>query len=185
MSEKTSMKLLIALSFAVVATADTATPQALLDQSSANPVVASAREIFDREAKFIVAAAEEMPADKYGFQPTKRQWTYGKTIAHIVEGKSHVCAMLGTLPATSVPAVKETDSKEALGTALKASFDYCAKTLDTLQDPQLGNTVTFFGGGKTPRARALLELAIDVADHYSQMAGMLRLNNLEPPSAKK
>ncbi len=173
------MKLLIALSFAVV----TAATPALLAQSPANPVVASAREIFDRQAKFIIAAAEEMPADKYGFQPTKTQWTYGKTVAHIVEGNSHVCAMLGTLPMSSVPAVKETDSKEALGAALKVSFDYCAKTLDTLQDSQLGDTVTFFGGRKTPRARALLELAIDVADHYSQMAGMLRLNGLVPPSA--
>ena len=172
------MKLLFALTLIGVA----ASP-ALLAQAPVNPVVTSAREIFDRQQKFILAAAEEMPADKYTFKPTATQWTYGKTIAHIVEGNSHVCAMLGDISPSSIPAVKETDSKEALGTALKASFDYCAKTLDTLQDAKLGDSITFFGGRKTVRARALLELTIDVVDHYSQMAGYLRLNNLVPPSA--
>ena len=172
------MKLFTALTFASLAVSS-----ALYAQAPASPVVSSAREIFDRQQKFILAAAEEMPADKYSFKPTAAQWTYGKTIAHIVEGNSHVCAMLGDTPPSGIPAVKESDSKEALGTAVNASFDYCAKTLDTLQDAKLADTVTFFGGRKVPRARALLELTIDVVDHYSQMAGYLRLNNLVPPSA--
>ena len=31
---------------------------------------------------------------------------------------------------------------------------------------------------------ALFELTTDLEDHYSQMAGYLRLNGLTPPSAK-
>jgi hypothetical protein len=53
-----------------------------------------------------------------------------------------------------------------------------------LKDSQLGETVTFFRGARVPRARALFELTGDLEDHYSQMAGYLRLNNLTPPSAQ-
>jgi hypothetical protein len=66
--------------------------------------------------------------------------------------------------------------------ALKASFDYCAKALDRLQDLQLGDPITYFGGIKKPRARALVELTDDLEDHYSQLAGYLRLNGMLPPS---
>jgi uncharacterized damage-inducible protein DinB len=172
------MKLLLALTAIGVAAAP-----ALQAQAPANPVVTSSREIFDRQQKFILAAAEEMPADKYTFKPTATQWTYGKTIAHIVGGNTHVCAMLTTTPVPATIKAEESDSKEVLNTQLKASFDYCAKALDSLQDSQLGDPITFFGGRKTVRARALMELTIDVVDHYSQMAGYLRLNNLVPPSA--
>jgi hypothetical protein len=42
-----------------------------------------------------------------------------------------------------------------------------------------------FGGRKMTKGAAALELSADWADHYSQMAGYLRLNGLLPPSAKK
>lgn len=148
-----------------------------------NPVVASSREIFDAQSKFMMAAADEMPEAKYGFRPTPEQWTFGKTVAHVVGGNNHVCAMLAGVPSPAV-SVTETSSKEALGAALKESFDFCGKALDGLKDAQLGDTITFFGGSKKPKARALVELVADLSDHYSQMASYLRLNGLLPPSAK-
>jgi len=156
----------------------------LYAQAPADPVVSSAREIFNRQSKFITSAVQEMPAAKYSFRPTPSQMTFGKIIAHVVEVNQRVCAMIGNSPATGIPAVTETDSKEALGHSLQLSFDYCAKTLDTLKDSRLGDTVTFFGNRKVPRARALLELDMDLTDHYSQMASYLRLNGLVPPSAQ-
>jgi uncharacterized damage-inducible protein DinB len=160
------------------------TVSAFAHAQTTNPVVAASREIFDAKSKNIVASAEEMPADKYGFKPTAGQWTFGKTIAHVVDGNVRVCAMIGDTPATGIAAVKETDSKEALVGALKSSFAFCSKSLDATSDAKLGDPVTFFGNRKVTRARALLELVIDVTDHYSQMAGYLRLNDLLPPSAQ-
>ncbi len=49
----------------------------------ANPVVSSAREIFDRQTKYILGAAQAMPAEKYGYRPTPEQWTFGKIISHV------------------------------------------------------------------------------------------------------
>jgi hypothetical protein len=51
-------------------------------------------------------------------------------------------------------------------------------------DAQLGDTITYFGGAKKPRARALVELTDDLEDHYSQLASYLRLKGMLPPSAQ-
>jgi uncharacterized damage-inducible protein DinB len=157
---------------------------ALSAQQVANPVVTSAKEIYARQSAFIAAAAEQMPAEKFGFHPTPDQWTFGKIVAHVAQANDHVCGMLSDKPAPDASAVTETSPKDALTAALKASFDYCGKALDALQDSQLGDTITYFGGVKKPRARALVELTDDLEDHYSQMASYLRLNGMLPPSAK-
>jgi len=153
-------------------------------QQVANPVVSSSKEIVTRQAAFIVAAADEMPAEKYAYRPTPEQWSFGKIVAHVAQANSHVCAMLTDKPAPDESALTETSPKVTLLTGLKVSFDYCGTALDALQDSQLGDTITFFGGAKKPRARALVELTGDLEDHYSQMAGYLRLNGMLPPSVK-
>jgi len=156
-----------------------------LAQDVANPVVTSAKEIFQRQSGFMVAAADEMPADKYGYHPTPDQWTYGKIVSHVIVANFAVCGMLsGGGPGTG-PAVTDTTPKDQLVPILKQSFETCQKALDGLQDSSLGGTITYFRGAKKPRARALMELVGDLEDHYSMMAGYLRLNGMLPPSAKK
>ena len=54
-----------------------------------------------------------------------------------------------------------------------------------MEDSRLGDSIPFFGGRKVTRAAAMLALADDWADHYSQVAIYLRLNGLLPPTAKK
>jgi len=158
---------------------------ALEAQQVANPVVASAQEIFVRQSAWMIAAAQQMPAEKYGYHPTPEQWAYGKIVAHVAQANDHVCAILADKPAPEDAAkLTETTPKDALLTALKSSFDFCSATLDGLKDAQLGDTITYFGGAKKPRARALVELTDDLEDHYSQMASYLRLNGMLPPSAK-
>jgi hypothetical protein len=172
------MKTLIALTL-IAASA----PLALLAQ--ANPVVTSSKEVYDRQEKFIIASAELMPAEKYTFKPTAGQVTFGKAIAHLVDANNYVCPMLTTAPPAPRGApTSETLSKDALVAALKASFQGCDKAMAGLQDAQLGDTITFFGGKPAPRARALIEEIGDLEDHYSQLAAYLRLNDIIPPSAQ-
>ena len=156
-----------------------------LAQDASNPVVASAKEIFQRQSGYMVAAAEQMPADKYGYHPTPDQWTYGKIVSHVIQGNFGVCGMLSGDGPGHGPAVTETTPKDQLIPILKQSFETCQKALDGLQDSTLGVTITYFRGEKKPRARALIELTDDLEDHYSQMASYLRLNGMLPPSARK
>ena len=60
-------------------------------QTTANPVVTTAKEIFARQSKFIVAAAEEMPAEKYSYHPTPDQWSFAKISAHIALSGNAIC----------------------------------------------------------------------------------------------
>lgn len=150
----------------------------------ANPVTSSTRELYDRFAKNITAAAEEMPAAKYNFRPTPPQQTFGQIIEHVAESNYLVCEMIGdTKPAEKLQA-SNSDPKDKLVAALKASFDYCSQSLARLQDSQLGDPITFLRGRKTARARAVVELPVDLSDHYSQLSGYLRATGLLPPSAQ-
>jgi uncharacterized damage-inducible protein DinB len=158
-------------------------PFALNAAPVAEPVTSSARDIFKTQSAFIVSAAEEMPADKYGFRPTAGQRTFGEIVSHVAESSNMVCSLLSDNSAPKEPKANKTDSKEKLLAALKASFEFCGQSLANLHDSQMGDTVTFHGTHYS-RARALFELTDDVNDHYAQMAGYLRLNGLTPPSAK-
>ncbi len=147
----------------------------------ANPVVWSAHEIYARQSRLLVAAAEEMPEEKYGYRPTPEQLTFGRIIAHVAQSNGSLCALLSDTKAPTTLTVSETTPKAELVAALKASFDFCGPVIDGLSDAKLGDAINYHGA-KVPRARALIELTDDLEDHYSQLAGYLRLNGMLPPS---
>jgi hypothetical protein len=149
-----------------------------------NPVSTGLRERMTGAAKNTIAAAEQMPADKYGYKPTEAQVPFGHWVSHATTANYFICSKLtgGTAPEAGV---KETDAKDKLIDALKKSFDYCSAQLPKLQDSQMGEEVSWFGGRKMTKGAAALDLSADWADHYSQMASYLRLNGLLPPTAKK
>lgn len=152
-------------------------------EATANPVVWSAKLFYERSSKNMIAAADEMPADKYSYHPTPDQWTFGKVVAHIAQSNGGLCGALSGAPAPAALTVSDTASKADLVAALKASFDFCGPVLDGLTDAKLGEPVTLFHR-TMPRATALVALPVDLADHYSQMAAYLRLNGMLPPSAQ-
>jgi hypothetical protein len=150
-----------------------------------NPVTSVAREILPRQQKNLVAAVEEMPADKFSYKPTEQQMTFSHLVLHIIGSNNHLCSTIGDVPEVkpSVP-LKESDDKDKLVAALKASFEFCSTALAKVDDSKLGDEVELFGGRKGPRAFALIALTNDWADHYSSAAMYLRLNNLLPPTAQ-
>jgi len=150
-----------------------------------NPVSTVVREILPRQQKNLVAAAEEMPVDKFGFKPTPAQMSFAMLITHIAESNNYLCSKIGDVAAPQSPELKEADGKEKLVAALKASFDFCSLALAKVDDSKLGETVELFGGRKGPRAFAMFALTNDWADHYSAAAMYLRLNGLLPPTAQK
>ena len=150
--------------------------------ATANPVVWSSKQVYDRQAKYLIAAAEEMPDSKYIYKPTADQWTFARIVSHVAQSNGGVCSALSDTPAPAATKVPETATKAELVAALKASIDYCDPIMANLTDAKLADVVSFHGG-KVPRARALIEIVADLEDHYSQMASYLRLNSMMPPSA--
>jgi hypothetical protein len=150
----------------------------------ANPVSNTVRKILDRQSKNVVAAADAMPADKYSFHPTPAQMTFAKLVEHMAGSNNFLCSKISGAPAPAEEKLSETDPKEKLVGALKASFDYCTQSLAKVDDSNLGEQLTLFGGRQASRAGAMIALTNDFADHYSMAAIYLRLNGLLPPTAK-
>ena len=47
----------------------------------------------------LVAAAEEMPAEKYDFHPTEAQMTFGHLISHIIDSNNFLCSRIKPIKA--------------------------------------------------------------------------------------
>jgi len=153
-------------------------------ETTKDPVATSVRMLLARSQKNILGAIEAMPGDKFAFKPTADQMSFGHLITHIIESNYFLCAKAADVPEPKAEAAKETDSKEKLLAAAKASFDFCGDSLAKMDDSKLGDSVELFGGRQFPRAMAALGLGSGWADHYAAAAMYLRLNNILPPSAQ-
>ncbi|HEX3822446.1 MAG TPA: DinB family protein [Candidatus Sulfotelmatobacter sp.] len=149
-----------------------------------DPVATSLRMLVQRSQNNIVGAVEAMPADKYGYKPTPDQMPFAHLVVHIAESNNGLCSKVADVPAPKVDGLKETDSKETLVAAVKASFAFCNEALAKMDDSKLGDSVEFFGGRQFPRAMGALGLASGWADHYGAAAMYLRLNGILPPTAQ-
>ena len=150
-----------------------------------NPISNALRETLPNRQKNTIAAVEAMPAEKFNFKPTADQVTFGHLVAHMVEANYMLCSGATAVPAPKPEAVTETDTKDKLVAALKASFDFCSDTLGKMDDARLGETAGGPNGQQLSRARFALGIASNWADHYAEAAMYLRLNGVLPPTAKK
>jgi len=150
-----------------------------------NPVSSALRDILPGRQKNTVAAVEAMPADKFNYKPSADQMTFGHLVAHMIEANDFLCSKAAAVPPPKVEEVKDTDSKDKLVAAVKASFDFCSDALAKMDDSKLGETTEGFGGKQVTRALLSLGLSGAWADHYAEAAMYLRLNGVLPPTAKK
>jgi len=156
-----------------------------LATSQGNPVADAFRDNAKSSAKNLVAAAEEFPADKYGYKPTPSQMSVGDIVVHLSQGNDYLCGTIGGMKAPDRSKIAATDSKDALLARLRETFAFCDQALAPLTDTNLGEQLPFFGGRKMSRAAVMTLTTGDWADHYSQYANYLRLNGMLPPTAKK
>lgn len=151
------------------------------EATSSAPVADATRSWLKMEAKNLMAAADEMPADKYDFCPTPQEMTFGHLMSHIIETNHYMCSSIAGQPVPKGPIPTDKDGKPKLVAGVKASFDYCAGLLAKVDDSRLGEQVPLF---KRTRANLMIFLAADHADHYATAAIYLRLNGLIPPTAQ-
>jgi hypothetical protein len=149
------------------------------------PVSQAFRDEAAAASKNLIAAATEMPAEKYSFKPTPAQMSFGEIVAHLVEGNDYLCGEIGGTKAPARTKVTGASGKDALLGQLKETFSFCDQAFAKLDDSNLGEQIPFFGGKTRSRAYMMYLTVGDWADHYSQSAIYLRLNGMLPPTAKK
>jgi uncharacterized damage-inducible protein DinB len=149
------------------------------------PVAKAFKEFAADEAKNLIAAAEQMPADKYGFKPTSAQMSFADIMVHLARGNDFLCGAIGGVKAPQRTNVGASEGKDALVARLKETFAFCDQALASLDDGKLTEELPMFGGKMMSRAAVETLTVGDWADHYSQVAIYLRLNGQLPPTAKK
>jgi hypothetical protein len=152
---------------------------------SANPVSEALRGTEQRMARNLIAAVELFPADKFVYKPTAGQMTVGEIAVHLIEGNDELCSTLGGTTAPQRSALAATAPKDQLMARLRETFQYCETVLAGVTDARMGDQVPSFGGRQASRASMALITVGDWADHYSQLANYLRLNNMLPPTARR
>lgn len=149
----------------------------------ANPVSTVLKGQVARFGKNMAAAAEAMPAEKYGFKPAPEMNTFGHVVMHIAQSNYFLCSKISGMAAPDVK-VTDTDGKDKLVAALKGSFEFCATALAGVDDSKLGEPMMLFGKNPSSRAAAMIALSDGWNDHYGAQAVYLRLSGILPPTAQ-
>ena len=159
----------------------------------ANPITAAFRGRMATLHRNLAQAFDSIPANKFGYRPTPAQQTIGFIAQHLVNDNYFFCDKFGAMKptraasdTTTADSVKATWPKETLVAKLKESFKFCEDAFAQLDDAKLAEQVSMTFNGNTrnvSRASMALGHAMDMADHYSQLANYMRLNNMLPPTA--
>ena len=134
----------------------------------------------------ITSAAEAMPADKYNFAPTQGEFTgvrtFGGQIKHLAEANYEFFDGWNIGPAPKEADIEALTSKDDIVKALKDSYVYAHKAIDTIT---AANAFDSLGKDKGTRAGAAAFCIAHSMDHYGQMVIYLRLNGIVPPASRK
>ena len=176
----------LALPVGLVAQQPSGAPQA-------NPITTVFRTRTMGLQKNLAQAFDSIPEAKFSYKPTPAQLSVGYIAQHLASDNYFFCNNFGQMKAslsakdtTTADSVKATWPKDTLVTKLKASFKFCEDAFAQLDDAKLAQSITMTFRGQSrqsPRANVVLGHALDMADHYSQIANYMRLNNILPPTA--
>ena len=141
---------------------------------------------WQRTAKQIIAIADRMPEDKWGYKSTPAQRSYGEQVMHIVQTDVRfIGALGGKTPAPTVDAKAAATKAESMA-ALRASFAYGEAVIKEFSDQQWLERINgMFMGPSVARLRVLYFDMGHSQDIYGQMAVYLRLNGLVPPASDR
>ncbi len=162
-------------------------------QPTPNPVTTAFRGRTMSLQTILAQAFDSIPESKFNYKPTPSQLTIGYIAQHLASDNYLFCNAFGAMKSTqaakdttTADSVKAQWPKEELVTKLKASFTFCENAFAQLDDSKMADMVTLsFRGNSRSVSRVTMVLghALDMADHYSQLANYMRLNGLTPPTA--
>jgi uncharacterized damage-inducible protein DinB len=156
----------------------------LLQAQTGSAAVGTARELWQGQAAYITAAAEDMPEAKYGYKPVATVRSFGEIIGHVAGAQYLICAAaLGDPPRAEDAIEKSKTTKADLVAALKASTEYCKRAY--AQTDAVAQQPTELLGATRTRLYALGLNATHDGEHYGNLITYLRMNGMVPPSSRR
>jgi hypothetical protein len=158
----------------------------------ADPITSTFRGRIAGLHRNLAQAFDSIPESLFSYKPTPAQLSIGYIAQHLAADNAFFCNNFGNKKAPPIEGAEAPDSvratwpKARLIANLKASFTFCDEAFAQLTDASLAEpiTITFNNNSRQSiRSAMVLGHALDLADHYSQLANYMRLNNILPPSA--
>ncbi len=150
----------------------------------ANPISSGLNGSYERVKKFLIGAADEMPAADYSFKPTPDVRSFGQLVGHVANASYMFCSAAKGEAAPKHDDAEKLTSKAEVQKALAAAFAYCDKVYADGKDAQLGSTMVQLFGNKMPKFMALDINNNHYNEHYGNLVTYLRLKKLTPPSSQ-
>ena len=150
----------------------------------ANPITSSLKGNYERVQKFILGAADEMPAADYAFKPSPDVRSFGELVGHVADASYMFCSAAKKEKSPNKAKIEKTaTTKDALKKALAEAFAYCDAVYASTTDATLPSPISLFGNDKMLKFQALdINVAHD-NEHYGNMVTYLRIKKLVPPSS--
>jgi len=139
-------------------------------------------ELSEAEKK-VVALAEAMPQEKYGWRPADGVRSVAEAFMHIAQANYLLPSIAGTKPPAGIDLMtydKAATNKKDVVAALHASYDHARKFAKGVSDADLAKEVDFFGQKKSIRDLLLLSLEHS-HEHLGQEIAYARMNGVKPP----
>jgi len=138
----------------------------------------------------LAEAAERMPAEEYGFQPTPQVRTFGQLVGHVINANLFFCSQAGGEKLAAAVNYEQVTSKLALVKALNDSLALCDRAYEQTTDVNFSQSVEMapgvgMGPAKTVRGAILMFNVAHNNEHYGNVVVYMRLKGQIPPSTAR
>jgi uncharacterized damage-inducible protein DinB len=148
------------------------------------------RDVEEVESK-VIALAEAIPADKFGWRPGEGVRSTGEVFQHLAADNWLLAGMAGSKPPaftgidpTSYPTVQKYESRSAphaeIIDHLKQSFEFVKRAMADTPESKLGDSLTMFGQESTVRGLWVLTTT-HMHEHLGQLIAYARTTGVVPP----
>ena len=147
-----------------------------------------AANFISQSADKVTQLVDAVPDGKLSWSPDTGVRTFSQVFAHVAAANyMWANALGGTMPSGVNPMSfeKELTSKAALKSALKASFEYLIKTINSVPDASLNDKVTMPWGAELTKMGVILEAHSHLTEHLGQLIAYSRTNKITPPWSAK
>lgn len=152
----------------------------------ADPVMTGLRAQYNTVKRYLVASAEQMPEEHYGFRPVEGVRSFGEMIGHIVNAQYTYCSAGSGIarPAeTQGVNFEQLKSKAEFVAALTASFEFCDQAYLKFTDAQALELAA--GNNPQPRLNRLIGNTTHIWEHYGNLVTYMRIKGITPPSSQR
>ncbi|NIP94291.1 MAG: DinB family protein [Akkermansiaceae bacterium] len=148
-----------------------------------DPLVRSLEELAERYRQNMIATAQLLDDELYGFQPTEEVRSAGRILAHVANTEITFCALgAGEDRPTDEDLEESRTTRAEIIAGLEEAAAYCERVYEALTDEELSEERILFGNPTTALG-VLVFNASHTANHYGNLVTYMRLNGIVPPTS--